>query len=225
MTLEDFMRQYIRNAAIENQKTDSYADYILKNGTDPAPVYADTLKNAITVYEKSLPTYGEAAEKLGRGGMAGSGYGAYLEEAAGEIMRSAEETAAKQAEAGARKNRSDYAAYLEGEREKAETLRKQVASSIGNKKIFDADTAYQYAVISGLGDSDAAATATVATAVARDEKKKEVTERAIRYGLGYQAAYRYAVACGLDGEAAEMIAEASEAARKEKNSASIYTIE
>lgn len=104
-----------KNMQIENtpQNAKSYADYLLSLGGNPVGNYNAQVKSANAQYDRARASYGQAAEKLAKAGLSGSGYGDYLEGLA-YSQRAADISAAQQnAQNEMKQGFASYADYLE----------------------------------------------------------------------------------------------------------------
>lgn len=96
--------------------TQSYTDWLMAGGMAGAAQRAhdEAVRAAETDYEKTKALYGANAERLGRAGLTGSGYGDYLTGAGFSAMQGAKVAAADTKALTEAQQRSDYASYLMG---------------------------------------------------------------------------------------------------------------
>lgn len=111
-----FLETLANNKRIENTPTNAktYADYLTYIGQDPIGDYNAKVRKANLDYAKGLATYGQAAEKMAKSGMTGSGYGEYLQGLAYQGKQSAVGAAQKEAQAAMKQTFSGYGEHLEG---------------------------------------------------------------------------------------------------------------
>lgn len=111
-----FLETLANNKRIENTPTNAktYADYLTYIGQDPIGDYNAKVRQANLDYAKGLATYGQAAEKMAKSGMTGSGYGEYLQGIAYQGKQSAVGAAQQAAQAAMKQTFSSYGEYLEG---------------------------------------------------------------------------------------------------------------
>ena len=110
-TLEEFVKTYIQNKAKSNTK-ESYADWLKRSGVDSEKIYADSIKDIMTDYERAKIGYGKKAENLAELGLTNGGYSDYLASNAYSIMQRRKEGAMKKYSENEFNNRSAYANYL-----------------------------------------------------------------------------------------------------------------
>ena len=217
MKLGDFLKNYVRNKAISQEKVKTYDDFLKSEGLDASGDRADTLAAALADYERDLPTYGATAEALSRSGLTESGYGDYLASVteAGLLAASAEaEDAYREAENG---QLQSYASYLEKEAEDRASLREKVLRAIENADVMYYDDAYSYAVTAGLGDADARAVAESAILREKRASMQDVLEKVLHHGYDQKTALRYAMASGLSAKDAARIASLAEDLRDKED--------
>ena len=154
--------------------------------------------------------YGQTAESLGQASVTDSGYAARLSERLNEQRSAAasdiaEKTASEQAES--------ERAYLD----RVTAAREKVKSALVSRHATDYASAYRYAIYNGLEKQEAKKVANEAILEVQDTDytatssttRMQVLNRIISYQLGYDAAYRYALACGLNRTDAEAVARAA----------------
>lgn len=145
-----FLQTIANNKKIENTPTNakSYADYITYIGQDPIGDYNAKVRQANLDYAKGLATYGQAAEKMAKAGLGGSGYGEYLQGVAYQGRQSAVGAAQKEAQAALDKTFASYGDYLTGVRS---TNEQNAITGIVNG-LLEGDAAREYARGQGVTD-------------------------------------------------------------------------
>lgn len=216
MKLGDFLKNYVRNKALSQEKVKSFDAFLATEGLDASGDRADTLAAALAEYERDLPTYGATAEALSRSGLTESGYGDYLASVAeaGLLAASAEaEDAYREAE---NKQLQSYASYLEREATERASLREKVLRAIENADVMHYDDAYSYAVTAGLGDADARAVAESAMLREQRASMQEILDKVLYRGYDQKTVLRYAMASGLSAKDAARIARLAEDLREKE---------
>lgn len=112
-----------RLKAIEEQRT--YAEKLAEQARQ------DAIKNAYVTYDRSLPTYGQNAERLAQMGLSNSGHGDYLGGVAYSSMVGGIQDAHKTA------NKAIQDAYYNAELQKA-----QAADTLYNRQLAESQIAY-----------------------------------------------------------------------------------
>lgn len=206
MKLGDFLKNYVRNKAISQEKVKSYDAFLATEGLDAAGDRADTLAAAVVDYERSLPTYGAAAESLSRSGLTEGGYADYLASVAEAGLRDASLAAEATFQRAENEQLSSYAAYLEKLESDRASLREKVLRAIENADVMHYSDAYDYAVTAGLGDTDARAVAESAILREKRASMQEILDKVLHNGYDHKTALRYALASGLSPNDAARIA-------------------
>ena len=142
-----FLQTIANNKKIENTPTNAktYADYLTYIGQDPVGEYQAKVRQANLDYAKGLATYGQAAEKMAKSGLLGSGYGEYLQGVAYQGRQSAVGAAQKEAQAAMKQTFANYSDYLTGVKG---TNEQNAITGIVNG-LLEGDAAREYA--RGLG--------------------------------------------------------------------------
>ena len=212
-TLEDFIKQYLKNKKIED-----YESWLVKYGEDAEGAYRDSVKAADTAMAEAKSTYGTRASSLLSRGMTGSGYGDYLDGVAYAQRQKQVDTALAAKTKTEAKNKKAYAAYLDSEAEKAE----KAATADSQKKtdlfldllsqnIEDEASAAAFLTAGGLDEETASRLAKESLSMVKNTSstKKAVLETVLKKYMSYTDAYKYAVAYGLSPTVAEEIARAA----------------
>ncbi len=220
--IDSFFESYLKNIELENRKVDSYGDYILRYGTDPAPAYANTVRGALVDYERGRAGYGTLGEAVGRMGLQASGYSERLDEIAAETRDAAIAKADAVRLATAHENRLGYRDYVEKQKEARTAAREDAIREIARLGISDYERALEYAIGAGLAGEDAAVAAKIGADSVQEESRASIIARLVNYGFSYEPAYRYAIACGYDDETAKLIAEAAASVKKEQAGSTVY---
>lgn len=220
--IEKFFESYLKNIELENRKTVSYGDYILRYGNDPAPAYANTVRGALVDYERGRAGYGALGETVGQMGLSTSGYAERLDEIAAEKRDTTLKVADAVRTATERENRAGYRDYVEKVAEERTAAREDAIADIARLGLSDYERALEYAIGVGLSGEDAAIAAKVGADSVKAETREETLTRIVGYGFSYDTAYRYAIACGYDEDAAKKLAEAAESVRKEQAGSAVY---
>ena len=206
---------------------EGYAAWVSRYGTDTDGIYREALRAANAAYARALATYGALGETLGRAGLTGSGYGDYLTGVAYAARASAEDAALKESYATEQKNRQSYAAYLTEQQDRA----KDLLTTLRKEGVTDADLAYTYAKTCGISDENARTISTLigkmsaaGTTASLSEIRERVTvlQYVIRAGLTRDAAYAYAISCGIRQDVAKELADAAEKAATDADGRKLY---
>lgn len=203
-----------------------YAAWLAAYGTDAGAAYDASVREAERTYDRAGSGYGAQGEALGRAELTGSGYGDYLDGVAYAAKIRAQESAAEKRLEADKANRAGYAAYLTEQAERAQST----LNAIRLQKITDESIAYEYARTCGMGDEDAR---TISRLVGQMNTGEETSTSAVRqrvtimqYMVSMEftrdAAYAYALSCGVGERLARQMAEATESAVAAKNQNKIH---
>ena len=208
-TLADFLSQYEK---VMRVGSGSFAAYLTRNGINPNATYDQALKDARSTYERSISEYGTRAERLGRAGLTGSGYSDYLSGLAYSTYQGARERAGESRTDLMRESAGDYAGYIA---DLGEQNRKTL-NALQTQGISDYDTAYAYAVSTGLDGDAAKMMATLVSSLgvkskntATVKQRTTILSHIIKLNLPRDAAYIYALSCGVGEDVAAAIADSS----------------
>lgn len=188
-----------------------YSRWLREQGIDPQGE-AKALQNQARVeYARELPTYGARAESLGRTGLGNSGYAGYLKGEADQRLTARMQEAGAGARDTVQEGLSAYRDYLSRAGQEAEF----VVTELQNQGIRAYDTAYAYSLNAGLDKDTAALTATLlsnmenkAKNAATVQQRATILNRMLELGLPRDAAYAYALSCGVGEDVAKELAEA-----------------
>lgn len=190
-----------------------YAEWLKANGSKTDASYARAVTDANLSYDRALEGYGAKGEKLATMGLDEGGYSAYLSSQR-ELARDAALAEAREAYTEARQSdEKGYAAYLRARNSQTASLLKSLTAS----GISDYQTAYDYAIGMGATPDNAEMVASLAgawsdkTEVSGSEgvMRLRVIGSIIDLELPPDAAYAYALACGLNDTTAKEVADAA----------------
>ena len=220
--VEKFFESYLKNIELENRKTVSYGDYILRYGNDPAPVYTNTVRGALVDYERNRAGYGASGEAVGQMGLTASGYAERLDDIATEKRDATLASAEATRIATESENRRGYRDYVEKEAAERARAREDAIADIARLGLSDYERALAYAIGVGLSGEDAAVAAKIGADSVSEETREETLTRVVGYGFAYDTAYRYAIACGYDEETAKKLALAADSVKKDQAGSAVY---
>ncbi len=160
--LKRFLEQYMKNRRLADTPQ-SYADFLLGEGKDPAGDAEGSFRAALRAEAKAQPTYGSEGETLARAGLADSGYAAQRKDRAARALAEKQERIETQKRERERENQSAYARYIETfeqKKEKAESAaqksdtkrRAELIEKLYDYHIEDMESARVYAEGLGYGD-------------------------------------------------------------------------
>ena len=199
-TLEDFVENYIQNKINSNAEK-TYAGWVIANGVNSDKILSDDVRKLTLDYRKDNGDYGILAEKLHGMGLSSSGYSNYLNEKAYSDMKSGIADAKKQFAQNEQENLVRYADYTDAQKKKFTGI----VNSIENAGMIDFDSAYEYAVNSGLSENDAKMAAKTANDIVRKRLKDSIMKTVISKNLTKQQTLQYALSLGLNkDDAAEL---------------------
>lgn len=205
-TFEDYLKKYIKNKAISSTK-ESYTEWLRANGADSEKIYTATLRDIENDYRKARSEHGATAEKLAELGLSSSGYSDYLNGVAYSRMQKNKLIAKDRKTDTDKENLKGYRDYLERYEDKAQKTFNSVLGGIENAKITNYESAYEYAISLGLGESDAAAAAKIATDSTVRKIKESIIKDIITKKLSEKETAEYAKALGLSEEDAKELSE------------------
>ncbi len=201
---------------------EGYAAYLKANGSATLDSYREAVQAAELAYARDREGYGARGERVASLGLNDSGYSAYLATAREREREAAIHEARKEYDAASRLDEKGYAAYLKGRNQTTMSLFKHLTAS----GITDYETAYDYARSMGASSAHAEMIATLAgewgdkALVSSSEgiMRLRVIDSIIDLELPPDAAYSYALACGLNESVAKELADvATEALEKRYN--------
>lgn len=205
-TFEDYLKTYIQNQEASGKK-DSYEDWLRKSGRDSEKIYGGELRRIDSEYQRSRSGHGATAERLAGIGLSGSGYADYINAAAYYDMVEKRSLAKENKKAMDLENAADYADYSDKYDKKLRASFNSAVKGIENAKITDYTSAYEYAIGSGLSESDADAAAKYATDSVLKQIKESVIKDIHSKKLTGDEALKYAKAFGLSDEVALELSE------------------
>ncbi len=199
----------------------SYSKWLKQQGVTPKDARGE-IGNALSDYLRGLPTYGAKAESLGQKGLGKSGYSHLLAEEEGQKLSGRIANAKQDAREAMGEHLPTYYEYLTRMGEGAEG----VVEELRTQGISTYDTAYAYSLNAGLDKDTAALTATLLSNMeskpknaATVQQRATILNRMLELDLTRDAAYAYALSCGVGEEVAKELADAvyTVAAGQEKN--------
>ncbi len=187
----------------------SYVDYIRTRGKNARDIYTDAQTDAHRTHDRTLSTYGEHAESLGRaGGVAG--YADYLNSEAASILATKKAAARHTSMEAQQENLNGYADYVRSETGKMRTIINQMRT----QGIVGYNDAYAYALATGMEDSFARLAADLIDGMeakplsnAEQSARNNLIREMVELSLPRDAAYQYAMSCGIDSKSAADLAD------------------
>lgn len=204
MTIE---KTNIKTEGAKKNAPKTYAEWLASEGEDARGKYADALDAIERDAAAAMPGYGATAEGLASRGLAASGYADYLGGRAYAERQKLRDAARREYQSGLERNRAGYAEYLSGYASDEHALCERVGNKLLGSGIDDFDTAYNYAVSSGVSEKTAGRLASDAVAKTRAQRKQTVLDRVYRDGIDRTHAIIIALNAGLTKEEAEEIGE------------------
>lgn len=205
-TLEDFIKNYVRNKSL-TESNEGYSAWLKKNGADSAEIVSNGISSALASLKKASAAYGKNAEKLSSMGLSNSGYADYINSTAKRAYADRLSTLGADYARNEAKNLNSYESYLQ---EKNQEYRKTLDTAIKSLKksgIMDYQKAYEYALTLGLSESDAKGAAEESTSALIESTRKKVIENIILNHLGSVQTKEYAISLGLDESLANELGE------------------
>lgn len=196
-TLEDFIKNYVRNKSLTESK-EGYSAWLKKNGADSVGALSDGISRADTALKKASVSYGKSAESLGSLGLSKSGYADYLNNTAKKAYTDKLSTLEADYSKAEAKNQKGYESYLEAEKQKYQKTYDAAIKSLEKSGIMNFDKAYSYALELGLSDEDARGAAEKSTSMLIDATRKKIISDIILNHLGSAQTKEYALTLGLD---------------------------
>ena len=218
VTLEDFINKY--NAS-RKKKQKTYSQWLNEQGDSSEMNYAEAINDAQKEYDRARAGYGKTGEALSRKGLNGSGYASYLDSNAYSELQNSKREAEKERNAAALKNRSAYAEYLEKSDSAQNRLASDTLSDIHRYGTDDYETSYKLAIAAGLDEETAKYIADIGIVLNEKEEvieepekttvsvstKRVLLEELLKKRLAGDNAVAYLMACGIEKEEAEQMAE------------------
>jgi hypothetical protein len=205
----------------EENRPKSYGAYLSVALSDASTAHREANETAELERVRAAAGYGDGGERLGRAGLAASGYADYLSEGAERAYRTARADADRAYAAERDAGERDYAKYLEQHEAKADKLLQNAIRRMSSDQIEGYDEGYRYAVASGLSGERAELFARMCDAYGRRDFRNasastriSVLREIMQNGLDYDSAYLYARAVGASGATAKKIAEYASSIRE-----------
>lgn len=198
-TLEDFLKQYVRNKQLANS-AESYETWLSSYGTDTRASTGEKLADIEEDYARAKSTYGAKAERLAALGLSSSGYGDYLDGVAYAERARAKSAALRAASEDEAANRRGYEAYLSEYRKSQNALLEEAYKTIANSETLDEDAAYRRALGMGLDESGAMEAARGGIALAKEKLRRTLYRTILSEGLDRESAAAFAKSYGFSDE-------------------------
>ncbi len=203
---EDFLKTYIQNAKI-SENTQSYADWVIKNGIDASAVYDKRMLNAEAEKQISRAEYGSNAERLAAKGLTDSGYSSYINSIAERKAEEKKNEALSDRFEMTENNIDGYISDIATKKSDVYDKMFDIINRISKADLFDYDSAYSYAITAGLDEESAAEAARSGLILVRTRFKAAALDRIIDKRLTSVQAKEYAEALGLPPEDVKELAE------------------
>lgn len=198
-SLREFLDNYISNLKLSNTPQ-SLDDYKRKNDYTADMSYARALENAMLKNKQSGLNYGAMSESLAESGLSDSGYRGYLYDKAQENHKDA--LAAIESDYTEKQGQlvKGYTAYLDKLASEEKALYEKVRQNLIDNEIIDIDTAYRFAIESGLSEKQADAVSRNVYSVSRRRLMNRILEQVATLKLDGAGVKIYASAMGLSDE-------------------------
>lgn len=203
-SLKDFVAAYVENKK-KSESEESYRKWLEANGVDYEGIYAESIRDINSDYQRRKSEYGSNAESLADIGLNASGYSDYVNAAAYSEMQRRKTGAKEKLLENERQNRAGFGEYVRNLRDTEDKAYTAVVDKIKSEGITDFDSAYEYAVSAGLSDDAAKAAAESGTGLAKNALIKQVLSTIISKGFNSKQAKNYALASGLSQKDADML--------------------
>lgn len=202
ITLEDYLRQYLDNKAIKNEKI-SFSEYGERYHSDYKGRYNDAITRILEKERRAESEVGAKGERLGSMGLENSGYAEYIKSGLTPDLtdeRRAAEDAYNEARTKAETQYNKYEiAYDINQKEASE----KVTDDLFKKGVTDPGNAYAYAIEAGLSKENATAVAISITSATRDELKRRLIDGLFKRTLSAESAVALAKLYGFEGKELE----------------------
>ncbi len=205
-TLEDFIKNYVRNKSLTESK-EGYSAWLKKNGVDSVGIMSDGISRTDTALKKASAAYGKRAESLGSLGLSRSGYADYVNRTAKKAYADALSSINADYAKNEAKNLKTYEDHLEAKNQKYRETYDAAIKSLEKSGIMNFDEAYEYALLLGLSDDDARGAAEKSTSMLIDATRKKIISDIILRQLGSAQAKEYALVLGLDEKLASELSD------------------
>ena len=195
-----------------------YAEFVKQNaGEEPTADYHEAMRKAARAYGEGGAGYGQTGEALAGAGLSGSGYAAYLDDENERTRKETEAAADRERREGELALERSYGEYLAKHARGQESRMTTAVRTLLSDNFADAEDAYRYALSIGLEDGRAETVREMSAAYGADGYRDASLSARIamlnyisRSHMGYEEAYRYALALGAPEETAERIARYAE---------------
>lgn len=203
-SLEDFLKKYL-NSKRPKSSAVSFDDYKASQGMSYESDYSDGVENAYLSLRKSSPYHTDRAESIYEKGLAGSGYAEHLGRQAKQSYEGTLKSLYEQRTNDEREALGKYASYLSEYRRVRNNLIKSVRGELIKNSIINLDTAYNYAISSGLSSDEALEVSRTVYEAGREKIMADVIERAATLEIDADAAALLAEKLGLTKEDCELV--------------------
>ncbi len=195
LTIEDYLKKY--SALSKSMEgIDSYGAYKAKNGDQYEAKYTKALESLYRNSKKNAD-FGAEYAKIANQGLHNSGYMKYLGDKIGIDNKTAADKLSSERDLMESKLQMGYLGYLEKQREKTESLKSNVTSTLIQNGIVNKDELRDYAIKSGLSSSDAEQIAEKVYSVTKNTVFRELLEQVTKLGLDAKGAAMLAEQMGV----------------------------
>jgi hypothetical protein len=208
-SLEDFIEEYLQNKA-KSETAESYGAWLEKKGLNPRLDYSEDIRRISDSYNRGRSTYGINAEKSAELGLTGSGYSEYISRAAKEKLLSDSADAVRTLQSKEKKNVSDYREYVDKLIRSEKRDYRTIVKELGSYGVVDYDTAYKYAVASGLSAAEAKIAAKNVSDLTKNKLRTMIMKAVMSKSLTGSETKTYALSLGFSEEEAGEIAKYAE---------------
>ena len=202
-TFEQFLKTYLDNQAIADPK-ESYTDWVKAKAKDPKTLFKEREDSIAVANLKSKSGYGKTAESLASSGLLRSGYADYINKRSDKIKLSSLNEAYTKYGSSEGESIRGYNEYIAARQKSDEEALlgsyesySEVVSKLTDVGIVDFDSAYEYAISSGLSEKEAASAADTAVEVIKRGLKESVIKKALSERLSDGETYAFAMGIGL----------------------------
>ena len=208
-SLEDYLRSYFRSTHMENGPM-SFATYKAESGENGKATYQRAMQEASIASALGDSGYGITKESLRQKGLSVSGYRDYLTRVGADRL-AATDTALRQEMAETEeKNAQGYLAYLSSYGEEQQRIGRRVSETLISRGVINAESAYNYAVQSGLSPDMAKQVVESTYGVLRQKVIDEIMGKIAMLELDAKGAEIYARHMGLSDSDASFLGKAAE---------------
>ena len=196
-TLSEFIENYIKNLNISGTPL-SFEDYKVTLGPSFENTYYRTMKSALAKRQADKGIYGSSSSALKDAGLSRSGYRDHLSRLADDKYKSTVLSLDEQRQAKDDEAAAGYTNYLENYARSEKKLRNTVREQLLSKGIINSETAYRYALESGLSEKDARAVSESAYSLARQKVINDVMKQIVSLQLDERTTAMVAKEAGLN---------------------------